>query len=48
MSDQLNLELPLTNLSLELFEETNKLDINEPDIASVALHINKLSKNRED
>ncbi|MEC9451692.1 MAG: NAD(P)-dependent oxidoreductase [Chloroflexota bacterium] len=47
MSDQLNLELPLTNLSLELFEETNKLDINEPDIASVALHINKLSKNRE-
>ena len=43
----MNLNLPLTDLSLNLFEETNKLDINEPDIASVAIYLNKLSINKE-
>ena len=47
MSKQMNLKLPLTDLSLNLFEETNKLDINEPDIASVAIYLNKLSINKE-
>jgi len=47
MSKQMNLNLPLTDLSLNLFEETNKLDINEPDIASVAIYLNKLSINKE-
>jgi len=47
MSNQMNLNLPLTSLSLDLFEETNKLDIDEPDIASVAIYINKLSKDKE-
>ncbi|MEC7880845.1 MAG: NAD(P)-dependent oxidoreductase [Chloroflexota bacterium] len=46
MSNQMNLDLPLTNLSLDLFEETNKLDIDEPDIASVAIYINKSLKEK--
>lgn len=45
---ELNLKLPLTELSYELFKETNKLAINEPDISAVALVLKKLSEgNRE-
>ena len=47
MSKQMNLNLPLTDLSLNLFEETNKLDINERDIASVAIYLNKFSINKD-
>ena len=40
----LNLELPLTSKSLEIFSETNKLDLVEPDMSAISLYIKDLGK----
>jgi len=43
----LNLELPLTKTSLDIFSETNKLDLVEPDMSAISLYIKELGKNNE-
>ena len=45
LSKMLNLELPLTSKSLEIFSETNKLDLVEPDMSAISLYIKDLGKN---
>ena len=43
----LKLELPLTKKSLDIFSETNKLDLVEPDMSAISLYIKELGKNNE-
>tara|TARA_B100000700_G_scaffold119636_1_gene134430 strand:- start:601 stop:1482 length:882 start_codon:yes stop_codon:yes gene_type:complete len=45
LSKMLNLELPLTTKSLEIFSETNKLDLVEPDMSAISLYLKDLGKN---
>ena len=47
LSKMLNLELPLTKTSLDIFSETNKLDLVEPDMSAISLYIKELGKNNE-
>ncbi|MFL2677371.1 MAG: NAD(P)-dependent oxidoreductase [Dehalococcoidia bacterium] len=47
LSKMLKLELPLTKKSLDIFSETNKLDLVEPDMSAISLYIKELGKNNE-
>ena len=46
-SQMLNLKLPLTELSLNIFTETNKLDLVEPDMSAISVYLKKLGEKNE-
>lgn len=46
-SQMLNLKLPLTELSLKIFTETNKLDLVEPDMSAISVYLKKLGEKNE-
>ena len=46
-SQLLNLKLPLTELSLNIFTETNKLDLVEPDMSAISVYLKKLGEKNE-
>tara|TARA_B100001113_G_C21115012_1_gene624979 strand:+ start:2111 stop:2995 length:885 start_codon:yes stop_codon:yes gene_type:complete len=46
-SQMLNLKLPLTELSLDIFTETNKLDLVEPDMSAISVYLKKLGEKNE-
>ena len=46
-SQMLNLKLPLTELSLKIFTETNKLDLVEPDMSAISVYLKELGEKNE-
>ena len=46
-SQMLNLKLPLTELSLNIFTETNKLDLVEPDMSAISIYLKELGEKDE-
>ena len=46
-SQMLNLKLPLTELSLNIFTETNKLDLVEPDMSAISVYLKELGEKNE-